>query len=48
MNTACYVDAICSVTVDVTESLGGASLEEGTEVVVIESYGFSIRRCNGQ
>ena len=48
MNTACYVDAICSVTVEVTESLGGASLEEGTKVVIIESYGFSTRRCNGQ
>ena len=47
MNTGCYHDAICSVTVDVTESLD-ASLEEGTEVVVIESYGFSTRRCDGQ
>ncbi len=32
MNTGCYVDAICSVTVEVTESLGGEPLEEGTEV----------------
>jgi len=49
MNTGCYHDAVCSVTVEVTESLGGVSLvEEGTEVVVIESYGFSTRRCDGQ
>jgi hypothetical protein len=48
MNTGCYVDAICSVTVEITESLGGEPLEEGTEVVVIESYGFSTQRCDGQ
>jgi len=48
MNTGCYVDAVCSATVEVTESLGGAPLEEGTEVVVITSYGFSIQRCDGQ
>jgi len=48
MNTGCYVDAVCSVTVEVTETLGGAPLEEGSEVVVIESYGFSTRRCDGQ
>jgi hypothetical protein len=47
MNTGCYVDALCSVTVEVTESLAGASLEQ-KEVVVIESYGFSPRRCEGQ
>jgi len=48
MNTGCYVDALCSVTVEVTESLGGDPLDEGTEVVVIESYGFSTQRCDGQ
>ena len=48
MNTSCYFDAICSVTVEVTESLGDASLEEGTEVVVIESYGLSPHRCEGE
>jgi hypothetical protein len=48
MNTGCYVDAICSITVEVTETLGGEPLEEGTEVVVIESYGFSTQRCDGQ
>jgi hypothetical protein len=48
MNTGCYVDTICSVTVEVTETLGGEPLEEGTEVVVIESYGFSTQRCDGQ
>jgi hypothetical protein len=48
MNTGCYVDAICSVTVEVTVALGGEPLEEGTEVVVIESYGFSTQRCDGQ
>ena len=41
-------DAVCSVTIDVTESLGGASLEKGSDVVVIESYGFSPRRCDGK
>ena len=48
MNTGCYVDAICSVTVEVTEGLGGEPLEKANEIVVIESYGFSIRRCDGQ
>jgi len=48
MNTGCYVDAIYSVTVEVTESLGGAPLDEGAEVVVITSYGFSTQRCDGQ
>ena len=41
MNTGCYVDAICSVTVEVTETLGGEPLERGDRGVVIESYGFS-------
>jgi hypothetical protein len=48
MNTGCYVDAICSVTVEVTETLGGAPLEKGTEIVVITSYGFSTVMCEGQ
>jgi hypothetical protein len=48
MNTGCYVDAICSVTVEVTNRLGGAELPDGTEVTVIESYGFSIRPCEGE
>jgi len=48
MNTGCYVDATCSVTVAVKENLGGATLQEGKEVEVIESYGFSIQRCEGQ
>jgi hypothetical protein len=48
MNTGCYVDAICSVTVEVTETLGGAPLEKGTEILVITSYGFSTQRCDGQ
>ena len=47
MNTGCYVDAICSVTVAVMDRLGGADLGIATEVVVIESYGFSTRRCEG-
>jgi hypothetical protein len=48
MNTSCYFDAICSVTVEVTETLGGEPLAEGTEVEVIESYGFSTVSCDGQ
>lgn len=48
MNTGCYVDTTCSVTVEVTESLGGAPVEVGTQVEVIESYGFSTVRCDGQ
>jgi len=48
MNTGCYVDAICSVTVEITETLGGAPVDEGTEVVIITSYGFSTQRCDGQ
>jgi hypothetical protein len=48
MNTGCYVDATCSVTVEVTETLGGEPLEAGTEVVVITSYGFSTQRCDGR
>ena len=47
MNTGCYVDAICSVTVEVTNRLGGAELAMGTEVTIVESYGFSTRRCEG-
>jgi hypothetical protein len=31
----------------VTDRLGGAELTEGNEVTVIESYGFSTRRCEG-
>ena len=41
MNTGCYVDAICSVTVEVTETLGGEPLDRGDRGRVIESYGFS-------
>jgi hypothetical protein len=48
MNTGCYFDATCSVTVEVTESLGGAPMDAGSEVVVITSYGYSIQRCDGQ
>jgi hypothetical protein len=48
MNTGCYVDATCSVTVEVIETLGGEPLEAATEVVVITSYGFSTQRCDGQ
>ncbi len=48
MNTGCYVDAVCSVTVEVTERLSGAEIAKGAVVTVIESYGFSTRRCDGQ
>jgi hypothetical protein len=48
MNTGCYVDATCSVTVEVTETLGGAPLDAGTVVEIITSYGFSTQRCEGQ
>ena len=48
MNTGCYFDAICSVTVKVTETLGAEPMDEGTEVVVITSYGFNTQRCDGQ
>jgi len=47
MNTGCYVDAVCSVTVEVTENLGGRPLGVGAEVIVVESYGFSTRQCDG-
>ena len=48
MNTGCYHDAICNVTVEVIEALGGAPLDTGTEAEVITSYGFSTQRCDGQ
>jgi hypothetical protein len=48
MNTACYVDATCSVTVEVTEALGGTPLNAGTQVETITSYGFSTQPCEGQ
>jgi hypothetical protein len=48
MNTGCYVDATCSITVEITESVGGAPLDKGTEVEVITSYGFSTVMCVGQ
>jgi hypothetical protein len=48
MNTGCYVDATCSITVEVTETIGGAPLNAGVEVEVITSYGFSTVMCDGQ
>jgi hypothetical protein len=48
MNTGCYLDSTCSVTVDVAESLSGKPLEGGTKVEAITSYGFSTRLCEGQ
>jgi hypothetical protein len=48
MNTGCYADATCSVTVEVAESLGGSPLAAGREIVVTTSYGFSTQPCVGQ
>ena len=47
VNRGCAVDAICSVTVEVSKNIGGGGLPVGETVEVIEVFGFFTRRCYG-
>ena len=47
VNRGCELDAQCSVTVDVTQSLVGEQ-SVGQRVTVIESYGLSFWECLGR
>lgn len=47
VNSGCVVDAICSVSVEVLKHIGGGALPGGETFEVIETFGFSTRRCLG-
>ncbi len=45
---ACHVDGMCSVTVEVVESLGGGVLAGGAQVRILEAIGEGFPACYGR